>query len=149
MGLAPSVLPNLGLMASLAVPLKARREHHLELRFTDQFLDDKTLADDGNPEAGNWAQIDLGWLRLSPASRGWSARLALTAFEARGEPNLLDEPGEYWGLVAGLGWFEELAPGWWLGPELALIGASGPDPFVLIPQLTWGLRWRGRSEAGP
>lgn len=146
LALAPSVLPNLGLMAAAAVPIEAGSPHHLELRFTDQFVDDKLLADDGNPEAGNWTQLDLGWLLLPETPRGVSARLALTGFEARGEPNLVDESGDYWGLLAGVGWFAELAPGWWLGPELALVAATGPEPFVLFPQLTWGLRWRAAPQ---
>lgn len=142
LGLAPSVLPNLGLMGSLAQPLAPESRHHGELRFTQQFVDDKLLADDGNPEAGDWTQIDLGWLCLPDRPRGWSARVALTVFEARGEPNLVDEAGDYGGLLAGVGWFAELAPGWWVGPELAVIAAAGPEEPVVFPEITWGLRWR-------
>src|SRR5688572_29160766 len=143
LALAPSFLPNLGLAGSVAVPVRADGPWRLEARFTDQFLDDKTFADDGNPEAGDWTQLDLGCLRVSAreGKRAWSTRFGLVGFEARGEPNLVEEPGDYWGAYLGVGrfaWFgRELA----IGPELTLLAATGPDPFVLVPQLTWGLRW--------
>lgn len=142
-GLAPSFLPNLGLAGSLAVPVREEGPWRLEARFTDQFLDDKTFADDGNPEAGNWTQLDLGLLRFSAweGERAWSTRFGLVGFEARGEPNLADEPGEYWGIYFGFGRFTWLGRGFAFGPELTLIAATGPDPQVFIPQLTWGFRW--------
>jgi len=41
----------------------------------------------------------------------------------------------------GIGRFTFLSESLSFGPELTLIVAHGPDPLVLIPQLTWGLRW--------
>jgi hypothetical protein len=145
-GLAPSLLPNVGLAASLALPLEPPAESegrgHVELRFTDQFVDDKTFADDGDPEAGNWTQLDLGWIELPPSDTGgWSFRAGLTGFRARGEPNLVEESGDYVGVYVGAGRFTTLGPDWLFGPELALIVATGPDDRVVIPQITWGPRW--------
>lgn len=142
LALAASLLPNLGLAAALSVPVPAASSWQLEARFTDQFLDDKTFADNGLPEAGNWTQLDLGLLRLSPweDERAWSLRFGLTGFEARGEPNLADEAGEYLGVYCGLGRFRRFGS-IAIGPELTLVAATGPDPLVFIPQLTWGLRW--------
>lgn len=141
-GLAPSILPNLGLAGSLGYPLGAGA-WQLEARFTDQWLDDKSFADNGFPEAGNWTQLDLGALWLEPVptgEAGWSLRFGATAFEARGEPNLIEEPGEYLGAYVGAGRFTILGGRWLVGPELTLLLASGEDPFVLVPQLTWGVR---------
>jgi hypothetical protein len=150
-GLAPSFLPNLGLAGSLAVPLREASEWRLEARFTDQFLDDKAFADDGNPAAGNWTQLDLGLQRLWAweDGRAWSVRLGLVGFEARGEPNLADEAGDYFGAYLGVGRFARLGRGLAFGPELTLVAATGPDPRVVIPQLTWGLRWSPRGRRAP
>ncbi len=141
-GFAPSLLPNLGLAASISVPVRAASAWEFEARFTDQFIDDKTFADNGFPEAGNWTQLDLGLLRLVwDEGRAWSTRFGVLGFEARGEPNMVEEAGEYLGLYFGVGRFTLFGPGLAFGPELTLIAASGNDPRVLIPQLTWGLRW--------
>jgi hypothetical protein len=142
-GLAPSLLPNLGLAASFAAPVRGLGPWQLEARFTDQFVDDKTLADNGFPEAGNWTQLDLGLLRwyTPDAERSWTARFGLVGFEARGDPNVVEEAGEYFGAYAGVGRFTHFGRGWWFGPEITLVAATGPDPRVLIPQITWGVRW--------
>jgi hypothetical protein len=146
LGLAPSLLPNIGLAASVALPLSPEKGSEspwlLEARFTDQFVDDKSLADNGFPEAGNWTQLDLGLMRFTPWEDGhtWSMRFGIVGFDARGEPNLADESGEYLGAYFGMGrfaWFGDLA----FGPELTLVAATGPDPRVVIPQITWGVRW--------
>jgi len=143
LALAPSFLPNFGLAASVAVPLGEAGPWRLEARFTDQFVDDKTFADDGNPEAGNWTQLDLGFLYLARGAgqRAWSVRFGLVGYEARGEPNLVDEAGEYVGAYLGLGRFWFFGRGFAFGPEVTLVGATGEDPFALFPQLTWGFRW--------
>lgn len=141
-GLAPSLLPNVGLAGSLGFPLGAGA-WQLEARFTDQWLDDKGFADNGFPEAGNWTQLDLGALWLEPAPAGeprWSLRFGATAFEARGAPNLVEEPGEYVGAYVGAGRFTLLGGRWLVGPELTLLFATGDDPFSIVPQLTWGVR---------
>jgi hypothetical protein len=144
-GLAASLLPNAGLAASASAAVRrTEAEWRAEARFTDQFVDDKALSDNDRPEAGNWTQLELG-LRadLDPdAERSWLVRFGAIGFEARGEPNIVDESGEYVGVYVGVGyraWFSgKLA----FGPELVLIAASGPDPFVLVPQLVWGVSYR-------
>jgi len=142
-GLAPSFLPNLGLAASAAMPVSEASPWRLEARFTDQFVDDKSFADDGNPEAGDWTQLDLGLLRFWPwdDDRAWSLRFGLVGFEARGEPNLVDESGDYLGAYCGVGRFWRFGKGFAFGPELTLVAATGPDPRAVFPQLTWGFRW--------
>jgi len=142
-GVAPSLLPNLGLAGSLALPLREGGAWQLEARFTDQWLDDKSFADNGFPEAGNWTQLDLGALWIEPESGDgarWSVRFGATAFEARGEPNMVEEPGEYLGGYVGAGRLTLFGGRFLVGPELTLLVASGDDPLALVPQLTWGVR---------
>lgn len=150
-GLAPSLLPNLGLAASVAVPLRPASAWQLEARFTDQFIDDKTFADNGLEEAGNWTQLDLGLLYSTPWTdgRAWTVRAGVVGFEARGDPNLVELPGDYLGGYVGVGRFALLGAELAFGPEVTLVAASGPDPRVLIPQITWGIRWMpGRRRGG-
>ncbi|MSR62341.1 MAG: hypothetical protein EXS08_07850 [Planctomycetes bacterium] len=143
LGLAPSLLPNVGVAASAAVPLRAGSAWQVEARGTYQFIDDKSIADNGLPEAGDWTQLDLGLLHLALPQEGsaWSTRFGVVGFTARGEPNLVEESGDYLGLYCGVGRFTTFGRGFSFGPELTLVAASGNDPRVLIPQLTWGLRW--------
>jgi hypothetical protein len=146
LGLAASFLPNLGLAAStsLVVRRSPELEQRLEARFTDQFVDDKAVADnDVGPAAGDWTQLELGWLGLGqPDERShWIWRLGALGFQARGQPNIVSEPGDYLGVYAGLGRETSFGRGFAIGPAVALIAASGPDDFVLVPQITWGLRW--------
>jgi hypothetical protein len=145
LGLAPSFLPNLGLAAtgSAVVGRSATHEWRAETRFTYQFLDDKDLADNGFPPAGDWTQLELGLRADGPSEERlrWSWRFGAVGFRAHGEPNIVEEPGDYYGLYAGVGRFADLGRGFSFGPELTLIAATGPDPRVLIPQITWGVRW--------
>jgi len=152
--LAPSALPNLGLMAGASVPLDRgpaeRRHWRAEARFIDQFLDDKAIADNGLEPAGDWTQLELGLRRDGPIEDRlrWSWRAGLVGFEARGEPNMIDEPGKYFGVYFGFGRFVDFGHGFSFGPEASVLVASGEeDPFVMVPQLTWGLRWAPQRKA--
>jgi len=150
LGLAPSLLPNLGLAASTsaAIARSPSYEWRAEARFTDQFVDDKTFADNGLPEAGNWTQLELGLRGLStPEERShWIVRFGAIGFDALGEPNLIEEPGDYLGVYGSFGRETDFGHGFSIGPEISLVAASGPDPFVLFPQLTWGIRWRPGAQ---
>ncbi len=154
LGLAVSFLPNLGLAGSASAALRTTQtwEWRAEARFSDQFLDDKTFADNGLPEAGDWTQLELGLRarRASEEGRHWVVRFGALGFEARGETNLVDEAGDYLGLYLGAGLETDIGRGFSIGPEFNLIAASGPDEFALVPQITWGLRWcPARTEKGP
>ena len=145
-GLAASVLPNVGLEATGSVLWKRRPrvDWRVEASVAQQFIDDKDFADDGNPGAGDFTQVGLS-LRVVTAARErrhWTLRVGPVWFRARGAPNLIDEAGDYVGLRIGLGFETDLTPRWSLGPEIALISAWGEGNFELVPQLTWGVRWR-------
>lgn len=155
LGLAASLLPNLGVAASASAPLQRTpdAEWRAETRFTYQFVDDKAFADNGLPEAGDWTQLELGVrVVLDPQERRiWSLRGGGVAFRARGEPNIVDESGDYAGVYLALSREVRVTRSLAIGPELVLLAASGPDDFVLVPQLVWGLRFApgstGKGEA--
>ena len=137
LGLAASVLPNLGLAATASAPVRRTEsvEWRVEARFTDQFVDDKSFSDNGMPEAGNWTQLELGVRAVfTPEEKSsWSVRFGAVGFEARGEPNIVDLPGDYAGAYVGVGRETRFAPNVSIGPEIVVIAASGPDDFVLVP----------------
>lgn len=122
-----------------------------EANVTLQPVDDETLADDGNPEAGTWTQAGLS-LRLDrPLSEGtrWTLRGGPQWFEAKDEPNIVDAPGHYVGLRLGIGFETLFGDGLRGGPEVAVLPVWGGDEheFRLVPQLTWTLRWSPRPRA--
>jgi len=145
-GLAASVLPNAGLEAQGSILWKRRAtvDWHLEASITQQVIDDTDFATDGNPAAGDFTQAGLSLRAVTAARdrRHWTLRTGVVWFRARGEPNVIDEPGDYFGLRIGVGFETDLSPRWSMGPELAVIPAWGEGEFVILPQVTWGVRWR-------
>ena len=146
-GLGASVLPNLGLEATAAFPLRrhAGLEPEVELNGTYQFVDDELFADDGNPEADDWTQVGLS-LRLTEGGEDrmrWTARVGPQWLRARGLPNILDEPGDYVGVWIGLGFETRFTRHLSAGPMIAVMPVYGGrrHEFHLVPQLVWGVRW--------
>ena len=168
--LGASLLPNAGLEASVAGPLSfgERREgvrassadsgaaaadssapdgwlYEWEVNATQQFLDDEFLADDGAPAAGDWSQAGVSVRAImNPGDRTrWILRGGLQWFRARGEPNIVDEPGDYFGVRLGLAFETPLTERVSMGPELAVMPSYGGDrdEFRLVPQITWALRY--------
>ncbi|MDP6954330.1 MAG: hypothetical protein QF599_00035 [Planctomycetota bacterium] len=147
-GTAFSALPNIGasLSATQLFDGNTERTWSLELELTQQPFDDEDLADDGNPHAGTWTQLQLGVKRLSDpaARRHFTQRYGLAWMRARGEPNIVQLPGDYEAVYAGFGFETDITPRLSVGPELSLMGAlrekgSGID---FIPQFNWHLIWR-------
>ncbi len=147
-GFGPTVLPDLGLSASAAVQVEEHRwaTTWFEAQLTRQFLDDSDLADDGNPPAGDWTQFRAGLLFTIPSTerRSWTARTGAVWFEARGRPNIVDEPGHHFGAYFALGFETRFGERWSMGPELALMPAvhEGGGGLELVPQATWRILWR-------
>ena len=144
-GAAPSFLPNLGVQLSADWPL-ARTDAgrwRFEVQAVDQFLDDESFSNDGNPAAGNWTQLAAGWRLVrspdSEESAEWFA--GPIYFHARGKPNLVEKPGVYLGLRAGVGYLVHLTPNLVMGPEFSLVVAHGNRDDVIFPQIAWGIRW--------
>ena len=148
LGFGPSVLPNLGLSGSVALRVRegTRVSTWIETELTSQFLDDADLADDGNPGAGNWTQLRAGAKFTLPyGERHYAtARTGLHWFDARGEPNIIDDPGHYYGTYFGLGFETRVTEHLAMGPELALLPsfATGGGTGHLVPQLAWRILWR-------
>ena len=147
-GAAFSALPNIGASVGAAQVFdrNAERTWSLELELTQQHFDDEDLADDGNPPAGDWTQVQLGVKRLSAPeeSRHFTQRYGLAWMRARGEPNIVQLAGDYEAIYAGFGFETDLTPRLSVGPELSLMGAlrekgSGID---FIPQFNWHVIWR-------
>lgn len=146
LGLAASILPNVGLEAQGSVLWKRRPEvdWRIEASVAQQFLDDEDFVTDGNPAAGDLTQVGLSLRAVTAAKdrRHWTLRTGLVWIRARGAPNIIEEAGDYVGLRIGLGFETDLTPRWSIGPEIALIPAWGEGEFELVPQFTWGVRWR-------
>jgi hypothetical protein len=149
-GLAGSAVPNLGVEGALEIPVGRRGDTLLaaDLHLVQQFLDDEDLADDGNPEAGDWTQAGLALRAITDADDEghWTFRVGPEWFEARSNPNIVDEPGHYVGLRVGLGFERDLTPGVSMGPEVSFLLAWGEGTFEWVPQLVWGLRWGANSR---
>ena len=143
-----SLLPNIGASLHAGYVFSRTRdvEWAAELEGIWQFLDDESFADDGNPAAGDWYQIKAGVLaRSAPqARRHLTGRGGFTWFQANGVPNIVEKPGNYYGIYAGVGFETDLTPNLTVGPELTLLVAKGPGALRdgVVPQLGWRITWR-------
>ena len=144
-GVGPSFLPNVGASVEFGSVYKrgARFIWSGEMKFTWQFLDDEDFIDDGNPGAGNWWQAQGGIkLATNPrARRHWTFRGGGVWFYAEGEPNIVQEPGHYFGVYAGIGFEAEITSNFSTGPELQGLFVYGQDRVFAIPQFTWHFIW--------
>lgn len=147
-GGGPSVLPNLGVTASAAVLLRERESHDLwgELQVTQQCLDDTDLTGGRRDAAGDWTQLQVGVKYELPLDqrRDWTVRTGLVWFEARGEPNIVNDAGDYYGAYLGVGFETAFSEHFSAGPQLAGLFTfeEGGSGFDLVPQLTWHFLWR-------
>lgn len=149
-----SFLPNLGLGigAGRVFARTADDIWSFEVQGTYQFLDDASIADDGNPEAGDWLQLRAGF-KASSNPRGrrhFTKRFGAVVFDAAGDPNIVQEPGTYWGVYGGLGFETDLTPTLTVGPELSVLVTTREDEFEFarpVPQLTWhAIVWLGGNR---
>ncbi len=141
--MGPSVLPSLGVSGSAAFEVGELRAGSLwvETELTQQCLDDSDVTDDAHPAAGDWTQLRVGGKLALPSTerRDWTVRAGLVWAEARGEPNVVDRAGDYYGAYLGLGFETALGEHVRAGPELALLSLveDGGSHVHLVPQLTW------------
>jgi len=144
-GLSMSAIPNVGLAAEASLPFRRIGSFDTSLsgRFTHQWFDDANLADDGFEAAGDWTQFDFGLLGHHELSEGHFATLRLAAvwMRARGQPNIIDKAGDYFGAGIGVGLRTRIARDWHFGPELLVFFGHGEGEYVKTPQLVWGLHW--------
>jgi hypothetical protein len=147
-GAALSLLPNVGVAveAGKVVRRDAFATWSVEAQALWQFLDDKTFADDGNPVAGDWYQARVGAkVSTDPDDyRHWTGRLGFVWFRAEGEPNLVQEEGDYFGGYVGVGFETQVNDRFTIGPEVSVMVVprdGGDPPFYAVPQFGWHLLW--------
>ena len=146
-GGSASFLPNLGLAIQAGRVFKENEEVRwsAEGEFTFQFLDDKTFASDGGPEAGNWYQLQLGVKVISKprTRRHWTGRGGLVWFYADGEePNIVEKEGHYAGIYAGFGFETDITPTLTMGPEISGMLVMREDGSIeAVPQFNWHIIW--------
>jgi len=139
-----SFLPNLGFGLGVGRVVRSTPAAlgSVEAQLVYQFLDDEIFADDGNPKAGPWYQVRAGFKRTSnpPGPRHLTTRIGAVWLRAEGEPNVIQDEGNYAGLYAGLGFETDLGPSLSVGPELTILGITRTDGFSVarpVPQINW------------
>ena len=147
-GLSPSFLPNLGLTGTVAREVGHWRRGALafEGEFTDQFLDDKSLTESSDPAAGDWTQAKLGlrWAKAYDRGRWFTLRTGGVWFKARGRPNIIDDPGDYYGIYVELGLEAQLSEHWIVGPAVSTMLVLDEDNHQehVVPMVTWRFLYR-------
>ena len=147
LGTSFSALPNIGysFAAGQVYDRDPERTWSFELEGTHQPWDDEDLSDDGNPAAGDITQIQIGVKRTSDPLdwKHWTQRYGVGWFRARGEPNIVQEPGDYEVLYAGFGFETHLTESITMGPELSLMLAlrEKGSSFDFVPQFNWHITW--------
>jgi len=147
-GVAFSALPQVGLEAGggKIIARPARYDLAAEGAVAFQFIDDTDLADDGRPGPGSFTQLRGGLKHtFSPGGRRHlTARYGLVWFRATGaNPLIIDDPGDYLGIYAGVGFETDLTPTLTMGPEIRLLIVDGLDGqgVQAFPQFAWNLFW--------
>lgn len=143
-----SLLPNGGLYAGVGQVFKVdcNAVWSFEILGTFQFIDEKTFITDGNPEAGNWYQLQAGVaVRTNPSGRRHAVlRAGAMWFQAEGEPNLIDVGGDWLGVYLGAGFETDFGDGLSIGPSVTVLAGApvdGGQDYSLVPQFSWGLTW--------
>jgi len=146
-GAAFSAVPNLGvsLAAGQTFDRNSERTWTFEFEGTFQPWDDEDLSDDGNVHSGDVTQIQMGVKRTSDPLdwRHWTQRYGAGWLRARGEPNVIQQPGDYELLYAGFGFETHLTKSITMGPELSLMIAQREKQSSIdfIPQFNWHITW--------
>ena len=142
-----SAIPNLGFTAGVDQVFHRQDEksYALELIATVQPWDDEDLIRDGNPAAGPFVQFQLGVEHTRPGgdNRWWTAHAGAVWFRANGEPNVVQESGDYLGAYAGVGFEWQISEHVTMGPDLSLLFVSleGSSELDVVPQIAWRFSW--------
>ena len=142
-----SFLPNIGigLGAGKIVARSEHLTHALEVGGIFQFIDDESFIDDNNPAAGNWTQLRAGLkTTLWPkARRHLTFRVGGVYIHAAGVPNILEIPGDYFGIYGSVGFETDVTSCLTIGPEIAVMAVTPDDRFHIegIPQVNYHVIW--------
>lgn len=145
-GLSGSFLPNLGASFTIGgIYLRTESTKWAwEIEATYQPFDDEIFADDGNPKAGDWWQIQAG-VKLASAPhtrRHLTGRWGGVWCWSGKDPNIVEEKGNYFGAYAGIGYEADLTPCFTTGPELSvMLMWHEKGDFVVVPQFNWHFIW--------
>jgi hypothetical protein len=96
-------------------------------------------GDDSATQDGGFYQVQMGVKQiLSPGhAEHLFFRYGLTWFRANGDPEIIDEPGDYFGAYGGVGYEWRLGKRWWIGPEALVNVAEGEGGLggAFLPQI--------------
>jgi len=144
-GGAFSAIPGVGLAVGGGKVFHRAEMHDwsAEAQVVRHFLDDKDLADDGNADHGRLTAVRAGFKHtFSPGhKRHLTLRYGFQFYRASGFPGIVDDPGDYLGAYAGVGFETDLDRHWTMGPELslALLEGQGSLPTEFVPTFFWHL----------
>jgi hypothetical protein len=84
-------------------------------------------GDDSATQNGGFYEVQMGVKQvLSPGyDNHLYFRYGLQWFRAIGNPNIVDDPGDYFGAFGSVGYEWRLGKRWWFGPEATMILAEG------------------------
>jgi hypothetical protein len=144
-GIGLSAVPGVGLFAGGG---KVFRRHELydwsvEAQFFRHLLDDKDILDDERGGHGRVSAVRAGFKHATNPGhkRRVTYRYGLQFHRATGTPGVVDDPGDYYGLYASVGFETDLSRRWTMGPEfsVALLEGEGRLPFEIVPTFFWHL----------
>lgn len=144
-GGAFTAIPGVGLAAGGGKVLREARTYDLsgEAQLIRHFLDDKDLADDENAAHGRLTAVRAGLKHtFSPGhKRHLTLRYGFQFYRATGVPGIVEDPGDYLGAYAGIGFETDLDRHWTMGPEIsfAFLEGEGSLPFEFVPTFFWHL----------
>jgi hypothetical protein len=144
-GGAFSAIPGVGLAAGGGKVLGGAGTYDwaAEAQIVRHFLDDKDLADDENADHGRMTAVRAGFKHtFAPGSkRHLTVRYGFQFYRATGVPGIVEDPGDYYGFYAGVGFETDLDEHWTMGPEisLAVMEGEGPLQTEVVPTFFWHL----------
>jgi hypothetical protein len=96
-------------------------------------------GDDSATQDGGFYQVQMGVKQVgSPGhDRHLFFRYGVTWFRANGDPEMIDDPGDYFGAYGGVGYEWRLGERWWIGPEATLNVTDGEGGLgsEILPQV--------------
>ncbi len=138
-GVGVAALPDIGvaLTAGQMLSRGGNYDYAFEMRASLQGGDDTPTQD------GEFFQIQAAVKQsASPGhSRRMFFRYGVTWLRANGDPNILDQRGDYFGAFGSVGYDWDLSPRWTFSPEvqLTLVDGEGSIGTEVLPQLFFNL----------
>jgi hypothetical protein len=98
---------------------------------------------DSPTQDGGFYQVQAGLRQVtSPGhDRRWVFRYGLTWMRANGDPQVIDEPGDYLGAYGGVAYEWQVGRRVWVGPEvtLSVVDGEGSRGSEVLPQIGFGV----------